>query len=294
MKKTIKKSFLISIISSVFIVSGCSSIDTSTAVGLGVSALGVMSVTDQDIVAMSNDACQQMDRKSTVLPDSAPESVRIRRIAGLLDQSIVGQPVNFKVYQSKNFNAFALPNGCIRVNSAQLDKFTDEELASVIGHEMGHVALKHAKNQFKTMNMLYIGLQAGGASSKSSIINSPAFQNIVMSLTNGQYSQRQELEADEYAIAMLKRRNLNPYAMVTMLEKIQKLYGSGSPTGPLAYFSSHPNNQTRINAAMANINGKSSRASIQNKKTNSSSMPQNNGNYNQKNNSNSLEWQREY
>ncbi|QRN40843.1 MAG: M48 family metalloprotease [Neisseriaceae bacterium] len=274
--KKIKKSLLILMVSGTLLTSGCSGIDPYTTAQLGLSAIGVMSVTDQDIIAMSSDACEQLDRKNVVLPNSAPETIRIRRIVRMLDQSLVDQPVNFKVYRSKSFNAFALPNGCIRIHSAQLDKFTDEELAAVIGHEMGHIVLKHAKNRFKTMNMLYIGLQAGRLSSKSSIMNSTAFQDIIMGLTNGQYSQRQELEADEYAIYMLQRHNLNPYAIVTMLEKVQKLYGSGSPSGSLAYFSSHPNNQTRINTAITHISkGKSRFSTKKNENANMNNLNKN-------------------
>jgi putative metalloprotease len=53
--------------------------------------------------------------------------------------------VNYKVYETKDVNAFAMANGCIRVYSGLMDMMNDNEVEAVIGHEMGHVALGHVK-----------------------------------------------------------------------------------------------------------------------------------------------------
>ena len=51
---------------------------------------------------------------------------------------------------SQNVNAFACPDGSVRVFSSLMDMMTDEELLGVIGHEIGHVAHKDSKKRFRT------------------------------------------------------------------------------------------------------------------------------------------------
>jgi len=73
-----------------------------------------------------------------------------------------GQPLNFKVYQSKEVNAFAMPDGSIRIYSGLMDKMNDNELAFVIGHEIGHVAEGHSKKRFQTALLVGAGRDALG------------------------------------------------------------------------------------------------------------------------------------
>ena len=86
-----------------------------------------------------------MDAKATIAPASSEYSKRLSKIAAALGDNINGQPVNYKVYQTKDVNAFAMVNGCIRVYSGLMDLMNDNEVEAVIGHEMGHVALGHVK-----------------------------------------------------------------------------------------------------------------------------------------------------
>ena len=77
--------------------------------------------------------------------------------------SVEGIPLNFKVYYVTDVNAFACPDGSVRVFSSLMDAMTDEELLGVIGHELGHVAHKDSKKGFRTA-LLTSALKDGIAS----------------------------------------------------------------------------------------------------------------------------------
>lgn len=94
---------------------------------------------------LSDRACKEMDAKAKIAPANSEYSQRLNKIAAALGDNINGQPVNYKVYETKDVNAFAMANGCIRVYSGLMDLMNDNEVEAVIGHEMGHVALGHVK-----------------------------------------------------------------------------------------------------------------------------------------------------
>src|SRR5207244_2105149 len=70
-------------------------------------------------------------------------------------------PYSFRVVDSPEVNAFALPGGPIYINSALIELCdTEDQLASVIGHEMGHVAARHATEMLTTQNLTQLALIA--------------------------------------------------------------------------------------------------------------------------------------
>ncbi|MFH4354846.1 MAG: M48 family metalloprotease [Neisseriaceae bacterium] len=243
-------------------ISGCSELPPNDWLGMGAEMLDVLGVSDKQITELSEQVCKNEDLTHTVLPENGPETRRIKRIARGLDGELLGQPLSFKVYKANEFNAFATFNGCVRVNSAKMDYFSDEELAAVIAHEMGHVALKHTSREFKTMGLTTLALKTISNYGRAELLNSPLFQKIVLGLINGQYSQKQELEADNYAVLMLHRHHMDPHAVVHMLQKLNKLYGE-SAAGPLSYFASHPSNEARIQSALKQIQAFSKRTQSQ-------------------------------
>ncbi len=119
-----------------------------------------------------------MDSKATLSPASSEYSKRLSKIAAALGDNINGQPVNYKVYETKDVNAFAMANGCIRVYSGLMDIMNDNEVEAVIGHEMGHVALGHVKKGMQVA----LGTNAVRAPLPRRAVSSAACRNLSLAI----------------------------------------------------------------------------------------------------------------
>ncbi len=124
---------------------GCQNMDSNGLLSSGAEAFRAYSLSDAQVKTLSDRACKEMDAKAKIAPANSEYSQRLNKIAAALGDNINGQPVNYKVYETKDVNAFAMANGCIRVYSGLMDLMNDNEVEAVIGHEMGHVALGHVK-----------------------------------------------------------------------------------------------------------------------------------------------------
>ncbi len=157
------------------------------------------SLSDAQVKALSDRACQEMDSKATIAPANSEYAKRLTTIANALGNNINGQPVNYKVYMAKDVNAFAMANGCIRVYSGLMDMMTDNEVEAVIGHEMGHVALGHIKGMQVALGTNAVRVAAASAGGIVGSLSQSQLGNLGEKLVNSQFSQRQEAEADDYS-----------------------------------------------------------------------------------------------
>ena len=126
----------------------------ANAVSKGVQAA---TLTDAQMAAYVKESVDWMDRNNPVLPEDNPYTIRLRKLTeGLKDAD--GIPLNFKVYHVIDVNAFACPDGSVRVFSSLMDIMDDDELMGVIGHEIGHVLKHHSKIAFRTVLVAWIYL----------------------------------------------------------------------------------------------------------------------------------------
>lgn len=102
-----------------------------------------MTISDKDFADLVRQSVASMDQASKVCSSNSAYTQRLKRLTKGMT-SADGIPLNFKVYQTHEVNAFACPDGSIRVYTALMDALTDSELLGVIGHEIGHVALRHS------------------------------------------------------------------------------------------------------------------------------------------------------
>lgn len=215
----------------------------------GYDAYKAYTLTDKDLTAYVKQTVQYMDRSNKVLPESSPYTQRLKRLtAGL--KKVNGVTLNFKVYYVKDeVNAFACPDGSVRVYSSLMDLMSDDELLGVIGHEIGHVGKHHSRKAIK--NQLYTGaLREAVASSESTLgalANSELGALSEVFLTS-HYSRTQEKEADDYGYEFLKKSGKNPWAMIQALQKLQSLEKQSPRMAKYIsnMFSSHPDTKERI------------------------------------------------
>ena len=133
-----------------------SKVDTSRALYGVTKALQAATITDEQVQSYMRQYVAQLDASNKMCAANSTYSRRLATLTkGLTD--VDGLPLNFKVYQTDQVNAFACADGSVRVYSGLMDLLTDDEVLGVIGHEIGHVALKHSKkevqNAYLTVNV---------------------------------------------------------------------------------------------------------------------------------------------
>lgn len=205
-----------------------------------------LTLTDAQMAAYVKESVDWMDKHNPVLPENDPYTVRLRKLtAGITDAD--GIPLNFKVYNVVDVNAFACPDGSVRVFAALMDMMSDDELLGVIGHEIGHVLKHHSKNAFKT-SLLTDALKDGisSAGGVAAALSDSQLGTLTQSLINAKYSQKQENEADDCGYDFLVSKGKNPWGMVMAFEKLQTMEGNRKSSYITKMFSSHPETKARI------------------------------------------------
>ena len=219
------------------------------AAGGATKVLKAATLTDADMAKYVKEYVAWMDEHNHVCDAKSPYTKRLNRLTQGLNE-VEGIPLNFKVYYVTDVNAFACPDGSVRVFSSLMDVMTDEELLGVIGHEIGHVAHKDSKKGFRTA-LLTSALKDGIASTNgaAAALSESQLGSLGESLLNATYSQKQESKADAYGYEFLKKNGKNPWAIALSFEKLKKLEedaGVKKDSKWQRMFSSHPDLDKRI------------------------------------------------
>ncbi|CAL8473665.1 MULTISPECIES: M48 family metallopeptidase [Caballeronia] len=230
--------------SAVFTLASCSSMgsmDPNQLMQSGQLATQALSLSDSDVRTLSDKSCVQLDKENQIAPANSPYTQRLNKISKQLGDNINGVPVNYKVYMTKDVNAWAMANGCVRVYSGLMDLMNDDEVRGVVGHEMGHVALGHTK---KAMQVAYAtsAARSVAASAGGVVGNLSASQlgDLSEKFVNAQFSQSQESAADDYSFDTQKKKGYNPAGLVTAFQKLASIDG-----GKSSMLDSHPSSPAR-------------------------------------------------
>ncbi|MCM8799238.1 MAG: M48 family metallopeptidase [Candidatus Omnitrophica bacterium] len=151
---------------------------------------------------------------------------------------------HFFVLDEKEVNAFALPGGFIYVNKGLLEKSDDDELAAVLGHEIGHVVCRHSikKLQAQLGYSVLALIVAGTTLDNRDLLR--AMDSIFIQILSG-YSKQDEFMADRLGVRYAKIAGFNPKGMLSFLEKLKQHYRNQQPQ-PLSYIRTHPYVPDRI------------------------------------------------
>ncbi|KES16940.1 Peptidase family M48 [Gilliamella apis SCGC AB-598-P17] len=190
-----------------------------------VSPEGVKSLSENDILAISQQACIENDNKAIIPPDYHHLNRRLSKVAQSLPKRINNIELNYKVYIDTAPNAWSTANGCIRINSGLIKLLEDNELQAVLAHEQAHIALKHGISLFRQAPYIEITDKA----------------NELVIIVKEETSHQYEVEADSYAFNLLVRESIDPIGLLNMLTKMP-IHSKNQPT-------SHPSRIKR----MANI-----------------------------------------
>lgn len=146
-------------------------------------------------------------------------------------------PYTFQVIDSDQLNAFATMGGYVYVTTGLIKAADNEaQLASVIGHEIGHIAARHSLEQMR-QSALTQGIASAAGLDRNAAVNI----GVELALRRP-HSRQDEFEADQKGLATLERAGYAPGAMVAFMEKLLD-----QPSMP-SFLSTHPAVSDRIRA----------------------------------------------
>jgi predicted Zn-dependent protease len=211
-------------------------------------AVGAESIEKQaeaQYVQMSRQAFQ----KRSIAEDSDPQLQRLRKIArdllpGATKFNARAKDWKWEVIllRSQQINAFCMPGGKIAFFTGILDKLqlTDDEVAMVMGHEIGHALWEHARERAGKQMALGAGRVVAGLlfGQLGDVVGAGAG-----SLATLKFSRNDELEADLIGMELAARAGYDPRSGVTLWQKMS----SANKGAPPQWLSTHPAGETRIN-----------------------------------------------
>jgi predicted Zn-dependent protease len=203
-------------------------------------------------IALGKDLDAQIQNKLKILHNSQIQS-RLDAIGSQIARVCDRQDVvyYFKIIRDKELNAFSIPGGFVYVNSALMNISSDDELACVLAHEIGHIAARHSVKRLQVV----LGYQmiANIALGLSGQYDLGRAMDVVFNLASLGYSRKDEFLADNLAVKYASKAGFNSYGMVTFFEKLKKEQESRGSGARLVFLSSHPDINERIKNAQNQI-----------------------------------------
>jgi metalloprotease len=231
---------------------------TTAQINLGERALGAIqngiasfTFSDADAANLAKDAVRKMDSTNVVAGPKDPYTIRLNKIFGK-HKSENGLTLNYKVYKTKDVNAFACADGSVRVFTGLMDIMDDNELLAVIGHEIGHVANKDTKDAMKAAYRkaaLIDGIAS--QSDKVAAVSDSQLGKIANAMIDSKHSRSQETDADTYSYEFMKRNGYNVNAVESAFNILANMSGGAGSDFLTKMMSSHPDPKERAEIAKA-------------------------------------------
>lgn len=195
---------------------------------------------------------RELDARSTELVDPM-----LKVLTDRMAQALDVPRIRVHIYEIDPVNGLAAPDGRIFLTRGFLNRkargeVTAEELASVIAHELGHVALGHMRRRmidFTGQNAVFVMLSA--VLNRFIPILGIWIANLISTVLMAHLSRRDEFEADAYASALLIKSGIGTAPQKSLFRKLGHLTANHAEGVP-AWLLSHPKTEERIAAIEAN------------------------------------------
>ena len=205
-------------------------------------------LSEEDEIELGRRVAAEIEKDLTLLDDEVVTSYLADLGDSLAERS--GRPnieYRFRLVDSPEINAFALPGGFIYVNRGLMEAAdTESELAGVLGHEIGHVVARHGAEQAQRAQLAGLGLSVldrllgrGTGGQIATLAAQMATEGTFM-----RFSRDAEREADRLGAQNLIDGGHEPRGMVTFFEKLDAM-GERQPNAVERFFASHPSPSER-------------------------------------------------
>lgn len=217
---------------------------------------------DADLVPLAAQAWTQTKQQTPISRD-AKANARLQSVGQKISSvaNVPGAQWEFVVFDSKELNAFCLPGGKVGFYKGLIDFVdNDDQIAAVMGHEVGHVVLRHAALRAGQETATSIALQGGSALLGSQVKMSSESLNMVMAAAGAgaqvgillPFSRQNETDADRIGVDYMHQLGYDVKQAVRLWEKM----GAASTNRPQEWMSTHPNPESRIADLRAYITSK--------------------------------------
>jgi beta-barrel assembly-enhancing protease len=220
------------------------------------TSIAACGVSTQQEVQQGQAEVQQINTQLPIINDA-----EANRYINLLGDSIArltsrgDLPWQFFIVNSADINAFAVEGGFIYVNRGLIEHASKmDQLAGVLGHEIGHVVMRHTVKQQGQMTAANIGV--GLACILTSVCNSGLGQtaiNVGGTAVFAKFSRDDEKQADDVGFDNVVRAHISPKGMVEMFQTLLDMRQS-SPGLVDNWFADHPTEESRISDIQNKIN----------------------------------------
>ncbi len=259
MKKIVKKclhsAFLLSV--SVLLVA-CATTSTTSGGAVGVDREQTMLVSSAEVNRSAEKAYAETihEARAKNLLNRNPDQVRrVRDIAArLIPATRVFRPDapgwrwETNVISSSDLNAWCMPGGKMAVYTGLMEKLrlADDELAAVMGHEIAHALREHGREKVGQAAGVDIAATLGGLIGAYYGVDASLGKGLVGAAGELAFmrpnSRGMEQEADRIGVELAARAGFDPYAAISLWEKMARVSGSGTPQ----WLSTHPSHESRL------------------------------------------------
>ena len=230
--------------------------NTNAQINLGDKARGALqsglqsfTFSNEDAAKLSKEAVRKMDSTNVVAGTKDGYTLRLNRIFGK-HANENGLALNYKVYLTKDINAFAAADGSVRVYSGLMDLMDDQQLLAVIGHEIGHVANEDSKDAMKAAlrKSALIGAVSSQSDKVAKLTDSQLCQ-IGSAMLDSKHSRKQEAEADDYSYDFMKKNGYDVNAVESAFSLLASQSDGAAADFLSRMMSSHPDPKDRAEIA---------------------------------------------
>ncbi len=211
---------------------------------------------DETQMAAMGAAAFQEIRTSSTRSSNSSQTAYVRCVANAIIsvltpaemQTVSVTQWEVELFQDDSANAFALPGGKIGVNTGLLNVATNQsQLATVIGHEVGHVLARHSNERASQETGAQTAMQIGSVFLGAETVAQQQMMGVLgVGLQYGllmPYGRTQESESDQIGLKLMARAGFDPRESIPLW---QNMGASSGGQAPPEFMSTHPSHTTRI------------------------------------------------